>query len=223
MANECLPQTVGFLTDAAHLLSKTAPETSAYMMTRRNALLLAHGLELSDAQRQHACGACGHIMIPGRGSKLEIIGASKARERRGRGRGKGKKGGRQEKEGSMQKGSTAGAEQSAPTVGCRKRVTCGMCGCYTDILVPRPPRIARHRATAPSKSASTATSTVAATLPKAAIRPPVESAKLSANASSKKRAKSRKEGLQALLQQAQSSAPRPQNGFGLSLRDFMLK
>jgi hypothetical protein len=46
-----------------------------------------------------------------------------------------------------------------------------------------------------------------------------ESGKLSANASSKKRAKNRKQGLQALLQQSSSS--RPQVGLGLSLADFM--
>ncbi|KAI1372225.1 hypothetical protein F4677DRAFT_268375 [Hypoxylon crocopeplum] len=198
MASDALPESLGFLTDAAHLLMKAAPEASAYLMAQRNSLLFHNDLEQSDLQRQHVCGACGHIMILGQGSELKIE-TYKAISRK------------------KQKKSTASKgldEKNA--VGRRKRLTCGMCGRYTEISIPSAGPISRRRPRKPAKSVNldAGHSNVSATLP--------EPVKVTANASSKKRAKSRKQGLQALLQQAQS-ASKPQNGLGLSLSDFMLK
>ncbi|KAL7624144.1 hypothetical protein AAE478_005701 [Parahypoxylon ruwenzoriense] len=208
--SDCLHQSLSFLTDAAHLLAKTAPETSAYLMTRRNSLMFNNDLEQSDMQRQHVCGACGHIMIPGQGSELQT-GANKATQ------------GNKKMEKKKRNIKTSLGEKSTLGARCRKRFTCGMCCRYTDISVPPPPPISRRRPIKPIKSLDSAAAAAAAhpnaTLP----LPPPEPAKVSANASSKKRAKSRKQGLQALLQQAQSSASKPQNGLGLSLSDFMLK
>ncbi|KAI1411228.1 hypothetical protein F5Y13DRAFT_191504 [Hypoxylon sp. FL1857] len=200
MASDTLPQSLGFLTDAAHLVMKTAPEASAYLMAQRNSLMSHNDLEQSEMQRQHVCGACGHIMIPGQGSELKIETNKAIRNKKAMRRN------------SSSKGS---GEKKASAVGCRKRVNCGMCGRYTDISVPPPARISRRRLLKPNKPL-----TFAATHSNASVPLP-EPAKVSANASSKKRAKSRKQGLQALLQQAQSS--KPQNGLGLSLSDFMLK
>ncbi|KAI2463347.1 hypothetical protein F4781DRAFT_126802 [Annulohypoxylon bovei var. microspora] len=205
MASDNLPENLGFLTDAAHLLIKTAPETSAYLMAQRDSLMFHNDLERSDMQRQHVCGACGHIMIPGHGSELKLE-ASKAIRRK-----------KNAKRSSAFK-SLNEKKVSAP--GCRKRFTCGMCNQYTDIPVPPAAPISRRRLsklTKPTKH-----------LPLVASNsnkhvPILEPAKASANASSKKRAKSRKQGLQALLQQAQSSTSKPQSGLGLSLSDFMLK
>ncbi|KAI0853918.1 hypothetical protein F5Y00DRAFT_62595 [Daldinia vernicosa] len=191
MASETLPQSLVFLTDAAHLLMKTAPETSAYLMTRRNSLILHNDLEQSDSQRQHVCGACGHIMIPGQGSELKM--ETKMNPQR-------------KKLKRKNNSSKVITGKSAPTAERRKKFTCGMCGRYTDIVLPPVAPISRRR---PLKSAP------------ALI--PSEPSKVSASASSKKRAKSRKQGLQALLQQAQSSASKPQTGLGLSLSDFMSK
>ncbi|KAI8419276.1 hypothetical protein FOFC_01853 [Fusarium oxysporum] len=53
MAVSELPGTIDFLTDAAHLLRATAPETSAHLMSQRGHLLQQYGVILSDAQRQH--------------------------------------------------------------------------------------------------------------------------------------------------------------------------
>ncbi|KAI1403533.1 hypothetical protein F4819DRAFT_219973 [Hypoxylon fuscum] len=189
--NDILPQTLGFLTDAAHLLSKAAPETSAYLMAQRNTRMFNNNLQQSDVQRQHVCGACGHIMIPGQGSELKLETDKAIRKR------------------SQQKGKRASTS--------RKRFTCGMCKRYTDISAPPATAISRRHPIKPAKRLG------AVPRPNTSTPPLPEPVKASANVSSKKRAKSRKQGLQALLQQAQSSTSKPQNGLGLSLSDFMKK
>ncbi|KAI0384863.1 hypothetical protein F5Y04DRAFT_222549 [Hypomontagnella monticulosa] len=199
MASDTLPQSLGFLTDAAHILMKTAPETSAYLMAQRNSLIFHHDLEQSDMQREHVCGACGHILIPGQGSELKLETNKAIWKKR------------------VEKKSSVAMSKTITVAGCRKRFTCGMCGQYTDISIPQAPPISRRR---PLKSAKSLASSVAHSNVPAPLTEPV---KASANASSKKRAKSRKQGLQALLQQAQSSASKSQSGLGLSLNDFMLK
>ncbi|KAI1388995.1 uncharacterized protein F4822DRAFT_265444 [Hypoxylon trugodes] len=203
MATDTLPESVGFLTDAAHLLMKSAPETSAYIMSQRNSLMFHNDLEQSGMQRQHVCGACGHIMIPGQGSELKID-TNKTIWKRKNSRSNGT--------------SKRTNEKTVRTAGCRKRFTCEMCHRYTDISIPPPAPISRRRQLKSSKPLvlGAPASIVSAT----SISEP---GKVSANANSKKRAKSRKQGLQALLQQAQSSASKPQNGLGLSLSDFMMK
>ncbi|KAI1799177.1 hypothetical protein F4811DRAFT_125572 [Daldinia bambusicola] len=205
MTSETLSQSLRFLTDAAHLLVKTAPEASAYLMSQRNSLIFHNDLEQSDLQRQHVCGACGHIMIPGQGSELKIDSNMSLKRKRAKNRNKNKN--------STSKAVTG---KSIPTIQHRKRFTCGMCSRYTDVILPPAPPISRRR---PLKS----TKTLSLDASHRNAPTPPEPVKASANASSKKRAKSRKQGLQALLQQAQSSASKPQSGLGLSLSDFMSK
>ncbi|OTA95153.1 hypothetical protein M434DRAFT_29189 [Hypoxylon sp. CO27-5] len=203
MASDTLPDSLGFLTDAAHLLMKTAPETSAYLMMQRNLLMFHNDLEQSDMQRQHVCGACGHIMIPGQGSELKMESNKAIRRKR-----LGKRNGASKSPGS----------KKVSAVGCGKRINCGMCGRYTNTSVPPAPPVSRRRLLKPTKPTKPLT---LGALHSNASAPVPEPVKVSANVSSKKRAKSRKQGLQALLQQAQSS--KPQNGLGLSLNDFMMK
>ncbi|KAI4870559.1 hypothetical protein F4820DRAFT_217660 [Hypoxylon rubiginosum] len=200
MANDVLPQSLGFLTDAAHLLIKTAPETSACLMARQSSLMFNNALERSDVQKQHVCSACGHIMIPGQGAELKLETDKTVRKRR-----------RSKKTNT----SKSIGEKNNLAIGCRKRYTCGMCNRYTDIPIPPAAPISRRRPIKPQPSS------LGVTRPKTAA-PLSEPSKASANASSKKRAKNRKQGLQALLQQAQSTS-KPQNGLGLSLSDFMMK
>ncbi|KAI1780897.1 hypothetical protein F4818DRAFT_19937 [Hypoxylon cercidicola] len=201
MANDTLSQSLSFLTDAAHLLIKNAPETSAYLMARRSSLMFNNDLEQSDLQKQHVCNACGHIMIPGQGSELKLETDKAIRKRR-----------------SSKKTNTSKSlgEKNNFAVGCRKRFTCGMCGRHTNVPIPLAAPISRRRPNRPLQ-----TSSLSAARPNTAA-PISDSGKVSANASSKKRAKNRKQGLQALLQQAQS-ASKPQSGLGLSLSDFMMK
>ncbi|KAK5634279.1 hypothetical protein RRF57_009993 [Xylaria bambusicola] len=223
MAADTLPATLGFLTDAAHLLASAAPETSAHLMSRRNVLMFDNELGLSDVQRQRVCGCCGHIMTAGLGDVLKFDSSKSCLKR--------KRAGSKQKKGSV-----------SPKTGCRKTWTCGKCGRYTAISLPPPTRIPQRRfkqtsrpsittkpvgsAEVPSSSSSSSSAIAATTTltSKAGSTPTAlvsssESTRVSANASSKKRAKNRKQGLQALLQQSSSSTP--QSGLGLSLADFM--
>ncbi|KAK7947861.1 RNAse P Rpr2/Rpp21/SNM1 subunit domain-containing protein [Apiospora aurea] len=208
MEKETLEPSLRFLTDAAHLLAKTAPETSAHIMAKRNAFMFENNLELSDRQREHICGACGHIMVPGAGDALRLETDKAIRKSRN------KKGAGVVKPDARKLGRASGI---------RKVITCKMCDHYTKLNFPSPPPIVRRAKTKPV-IATTATGLPAAPGAKANAAQASEAAKAppSANASSKKRAKNRKQGLQALLQsQAASSAPKV--GLGLSLADFMKK
>ncbi|KAH6847872.1 hypothetical protein B0I37DRAFT_415578 [Chaetomium sp. MPI-CAGE-AT-0009] len=145
-----LTASLSFLSDAGHLLAITAPETSAYLMGRRNDLMFEHELTLSDKHRQHVCSCCGRIMLLGQGTPSAIT---------------------------------------------RRKA--------------KPEKVSKASRLEMSTSLSSAAQETA-------------SQKTTSNASSKKRAKSRKAGLQALLNQ--SSASRNSGpGLGLSLADFMQK
>ncbi|KAB5582566.1 hypothetical protein GE09DRAFT_1211207 [Coniochaeta sp. 2T2.1] len=183
---------LNYLNDAAHLLAFTAPETSSYLMRQRNGLMFANEIELSATQRQHVCGACGRIMIPGQNSTLKLKNEMASSRKRGK----------------RPAGSAIGKAPAVPRrdaqAGLSKIFTCNNCGRYTKVQLPAPVPISRKK-------------------PSAVVTKTVETAKqppASANASSKKRAKNRKAGLQALLSQAGGSGG-AKSGLGLSLSDFM--
>ncbi|KAL0941122.1 RNAse P Rpr2/Rpp21/SNM1 subunit domain-containing protein [Colletotrichum truncatum] len=185
-----LPTHLNFLNDAAHLLRAAAPETSAYLMGHHNELMFLNDIEQSDTRRQHVCGACGHIMIPGQGTtlKMETERALKKKRR-----------------GVKTEGSKATEPQQRS--GMRKVFTCGNCTHTTKISFPPPPPAVRRRVKAeslPSKIHQNVATIEQAKLP-------------TANSSSKKRAKNRKAGLQALLSQSKTSSS---GGRSLSLADF---
>ncbi|KAG6203669.1 hypothetical protein E4U35_004102 [Claviceps purpurea] len=183
MTSQKLSTDLRFLTDAAHLLRQTAPETSAYLMRSRAGLMHHNGLAQHETQRQHVCGACGHIMIPGQQSKLTL-------ERCPRSKAPGKRTGSER---------NAAKASSMTKEGPTKSITCGLCKRITCIRLPPPQAV--HRQKKPQ--------TRAAVLG-------LDDHKPTANASSKKRAKNRKGGLQALLA-GQQNKP----GSSLSLADFM--
>jgi hypothetical protein len=197
--------TLRFLTDAGHLLAGAVPETSAYLLRRRNELMFEHEMPLSDRQRQNVCGCCGHIVLLGLGSELQV----EAGKRTG-------KGPRSTRGLKVNKARGKPLQtRSGPT----KAITCGHCGRFTKVELPAPAPITRHKVKAgkPPKASGPG---VNLSLSSASQEPP--SQKSSANASSKKRAKSRKAGLQALLNQS-NAARNTGPGLGLSLADFMQK
>lgn len=190
LLTDLAPQ-VNFLGDAAHLLAMTSPETSAFLMRRRNELLVENDIAIPDAQRQRVCSCCGHVMVPGQGSTLRLE-TNKALRSRTK--------------------SKQHQNRRAVPGGISKVMTCGRCGRNCKVKMNGPSRISRHKKVAES-----------AITPQAKQARHSESAKPSANASSKKRAKNRKAGLQALLDQKQGSSSSSSSGFGLSLSDFMKK
>ncbi|TLS25553.1 hypothetical protein PpBr36_07201 [Pyricularia pennisetigena] len=204
---EQLAGQMGFLTDAAHLLARSAPETSAYLLLQRNAVLLSHDVILSDAQKEHVCGGCGHIMIPGHGDFLRID-AEKAVLRRRRGS--------RLNPGQQQKELKQGRKERQ--AGPAKVYTCGMCHRYTKLGLSTPEPIRRRRKRPTVEVQGQSPAAAKAGVDKTREQTPIVAP--SANASSKKRAKNRKAGLQALLSQKQNETA---NKSGLSLADFLSK
>lgn len=237
MSLDTLPASLSFLTDASHLLATTSPEISAHLMTQRNSLMFHHDLEQSDVQRQHVCGCCGHIMIPGQGSTLKLETDKTLRKKKNPKQSQSSKRGKRTEQPAM----TSHSETTPKT---RKCIECGKCGRVTSIAIPPLPPISRSRqklaakrrptspnpethnkrrklASSPDPGNATSQDGKADAKAAAPVEQPTKPS--SANASSKKRAKSRKQGLQALLQQSQSASSTPQGGLGLSLSDFLKK
>ncbi|KAF6830134.1 RNAse P Rpr2/Rpp21/SNM1 subunit domain-containing protein [Colletotrichum plurivorum] len=125
MDSSTLPTHLNFLNDAAHLLRASAPETSAYLMNHHNELMFLNDVESSDTRRQHVCGACGHIMIPGQGTSLKL---------------------ETEKAFTRRRGVKAMAKDEAQhRKGMHKLFTCGHCTHTTKISFPPPPPVVRRR------------------------------------------------------------------------------
>ncbi|KAK4043529.1 putative UPF0587 protein [Parachaetomium inaequale] len=198
-----LTATLGFLTDAGHLLATAAPETSAYVMSQRNGLMLEHEMALTDKQRQHVCSCCGHIMLLGQGSELQVKAGQRASQK--------------PRSTRAPKGNGAQKLPSRPQTcpGPTKAITCGHCGRLTNVKLPAPAPISRRKV---KVEKATKASGRATSVPSTAQE--MASQKTTSNASSKKRAKSRKAGLQALLDQSNASR-NSGPGLGLSLADFM--
>lgn len=201
VSSELGPQ-LHFLTDAAHLLSASSPETSAFLMSKRTSLLVDHDVPINDHQRQHVCSCCGHIMIPGQCTELRL-GLDRALK------------GRVTKQPKAPGGPQAATPSSSQKLGISKVFTCGNCSRYTKLQLPAPKPLKAR-----GKNKKVDQQKVSQDMRPAA---PAEPAKLSANASSKKRAKNRKAGLQALLDQRSGQSSSPSSGLGLSLSDFMKK
>jgi hypothetical protein len=180
MASTDISPHLNYMTDAAHLLAFTAPGTSAFLMRQRSELMFVNELNPAETQRQHVCGACGHIMILGQNSTLKLETEKAVR--------------------SKQKPKNG--QKLQRKAGPSKVFTCDSCGRYTKAQLPPPAPISRKKPL--PVSVSSKAEPIAKQLP-------------SANASSKKRAKNRKAGLQALLSQSGGA----KSGLGLSLSDFM--
>lgn len=177
---------ISYLTDAAHLMRESAPETSAHLMRQRGDLLIQGDLRPSDAQKQRSCGTCGNIIVPGDGSSIRLQRLPLPAKRK-------------------RQNTTTKRESKQPARTVSKWVTCGRCGKASAFQIGEPPKAARGKPKKASKQEEPPNKTTDPSTPKA-----------SANASSKKRAKSRKTGLSALLAANQRQKPR-----SLSLSDFM--
>lgn len=207
MAFNDVNPTLRYLTDAGNLLANMSPETAAFVMRERDSLMFENELTQPESQRQNVCTCCGHILVMGcGGSSLVFKSEKRVVPKKARSTGHG--------------GQKESRRQAGPT----KVLTCGHCGRLTETKFPAPAPISRRAMRArrvvktPAQSQVPAPATNSrSTLERA--REPVQ--KSTASGNSKKRAKSRKAGLQALLEQ--SSASRSGLGLGLSLSSFMKK
>ena len=195
MASNSISKTLEYLTDAAHLMRIAAPETAAHLMTQRSHLMFHHDMAMSDIQRQHVCGACGHIMIPGIESELNLE-ARRARRR------------------TKQTQTQTQRPKAQPAKAFTKVIRCSRCDRPTRVgLTPPAPASRRKAGAAKAKAVGMTRSSSSAKDAEVTAAP-----KAATNASSKKRAKNRKAGLQALLAGQQQQKANP-----LSLADFMKK
>jgi hypothetical protein len=90
------------------------------LMRQRGELMFHNNLAQHEVQRQHVCGACGHIMIPGDETLLKLSPRQTAGSRR---------------QGAPKK------VKAAPTpalTGPTKSLSCGHCGRVTKIALPAP-------------------------------------------------------------------------------------
>ncbi|KAK4198488.1 hypothetical protein QBC40DRAFT_178511 [Triangularia verruculosa] len=202
--------TLKFLTDAGHLLAFAAPETSAYILRQRNDLMFAHEIPLPEVQRQHACTACGHILALGEDSKLVFKKHKKPVINK-----------KQRQQPSPASRVETGKRQEPRSYGPTKRIECGLCSSQTEVKLPAPTPIVRRTVKPAHKISKPTAPGAAPSLPKTSgpLETTTNSQRPTSNSNSKKRAKSRKAGLQALLEQSKNSRPSP----GLSLADFMSK
>lgn len=210
MAVDGIGPALDYLTDAAHLLRSTAPETSAHLMSHRGNLMFSQGMAPTDIHRQLVCGACGHIMIPGSESAVRLEARMSLRRRR---------------EGRPRARSAPNIKKSSSAKDLRKSIVCGRCSRSTKVTLEAPPPPAsRGRAAGREKPSSSTMEnskrgkgqTAAPPMAMNDLGDDTSSSKTSNNASSKKRAKNRKASLQALLAGQQQEKRSP-----LSLADLM--
>lgn len=202
-----------FLTNASHLLAQTSPQTSAHLTSHRTALILATSsttttpFTVPDTHREHACLACGHIFIPGQNGDTLTLRSDLNRKKP---RALKQRGTKQKK-----KALLAPASPRPTPAGVSKLLHCGLCAATTVLKLPAPGRISRRSTAALQQVQSAKGSTT--------VEPAVVG-KSASNANSKKRAKNRKAGLQALLDEKKKAQDGGAGGgLGLSLADFMMK
>jgi len=193
-----------YLNDGAHLMALAAPGCSAHLMSACNLLMFANDIEQSDTRRRHVCGGCGSIMIPGWTTSVEKERICEQKKKKKR----------------IEKSRKRPIASSSTST---MVYTCERCGCQTPHSINKttPSRISLRNALQPRPSLAEAADRpgIPSSDPKAQIGTSVA---VSANASSKRRAKSRKQGgLQALLAKNKEASQSSGGGFGLDLLDFM--
>jgi hypothetical protein len=150
-------------------------------MRQRASLLASNGIQISDPEKQHTCGSCGNILVPGQGSTLTFQTDKKRKHREHRSASKASKAeeGNAQMEGQMERR------------GMSKIMTCKRCDRFTklDFAAPRP--VSRRKIVSGPQSWKQTQ--------------PEQPTKATPNASSKRRAKNRKAGLEALLADSKAS------------------
>lgn len=193
-----------FLTDAAQALYADSPSTSSFLLASHNQLLNEQGETLTASQEREICLGCGTLRTPGWMSAI-----STQRKRK-----------RNTSVGSHKQGSGNVSPRSGVVYKCLR------CDRHVTQSLQKPPR--RHVQSKKTPSSSTQeVSAPVSTTASAALQQrgkPTDTAdakKPSDNASSKKRAKARKnQGLLATL--AASKQPRSQTpSASLDLLDFL--
>ena len=200
MASPDLSARLHYLDDSAHLLAKTAPATSKYLMSKCNSLMFDNNIEQPESHKWKACGACGTIMILGWDGMVEL---QSQRSRRG-------------KNASVRK---------ATHLARAMVYKCKSCGRKTRINISSSAPKQKSSSLSHAEHSSSITQTSNTSLLSGISTPPQHTSNPSATttSASKKRSKAKKQsGLEALLVRQRATDFRG-SGFGLDLLDFMKK
>lgn len=210
MATAALHARLRFLQASAHLYSTSDPATSAHLMLEHSIVASstdnpARGL----AKSSLACTACGTIEIPGWTSRTTIVDPNKTDRT------------------SSKRGKKTRRETPEPCVSEKQVVVeCLTCRRTVTTRLPKLPGRGKSRQTTAKltdtslKKSSTATAMETST---SKLSGQGSQRVVSANSSSKKRAKGRKQGgLQAMLEMSREQG-NTSPGFGLDLMDLMKK
>jgi hypothetical protein len=187
---------LNYLRDSASVLDSLSPSTASYLLMVHNRILHDEFKPLTQRQLDFACGACGSIR------KLERTRAIEIRNQKA-------------------KSSSSSASKKAPVVGATV-YKCLRCHRRTVKPAARPNITSRPDTTATALSTTqlTTSTTAKSVSPTAQSVEADRSSKTADNASSKKRAKARKQGgLQALLASKQQSQSKLSQS--LDLFDFL--
>ncbi|KAH7027075.1 hypothetical protein B0J12DRAFT_584542 [Macrophomina phaseolina] len=181
-----------YLDEAAHLLALASPETSSFLESQYSYLLAENDLAGPPSRKKDVCNACGTILVPGISCTVKQEAVAPAKPTR--------KGGKVE---------TPKVSKSSKM----KIYSCSRCSSKTRLP------IASNKA-----RMNTPKSMKVSSVPASNAAPPADApatpAPAASNASSKKRAKARKGGLQALLANSKKDTS-SSKGFGLDLMDLM--
>ncbi|KAI1002910.1 hypothetical protein K3495_g5294 [Podosphaera aphanis] len=72
MVSHELSARVKFLDDSSYLLAASAPETSRFLISKRNALVEDNNIDAANLKMHQTCYACGTLVILGWESSLQI-------------------------------------------------------------------------------------------------------------------------------------------------------
>ena len=191
---------IQFLDDSARLLHAVVPETSAHLVLQRNAVAEEYQKPLSKAELKDFCKVCGIFWIPDVTLKSEILRPNFMPERKKR-----------------RKAALDSNERIPEERAEQLKMQCLICRRITVTSVQTLSRKAAGKTVKPLELVEPLNAANSGSLNMANGKP------ASANASSKKRAKARKQGgLQALLEKSKGTNT-DSASLGLDLMDFMKK
>lgn len=202
MASPAVNARLNFLAASAHLYSSAAPATSAHLMLECKKVATGNDMEMKETEPKPACNACGTILVSGWTSRTFIAGPRRSKKPRTKRR-KGVQG-------------VASKLVISKCLVCRRSTKTQLTAATKSGVGGTRNSGSRHL---PSEASLPTEATPKATDPagQETHKPP------SANLSSKKRAKARKQGgLQAMLEKSKTTETLS-SGLGLELMDLMKK
>ncbi|KAL8809891.1 MAG: hypothetical protein Q9200_003029 [Gallowayella weberi] len=192
MPDPGLEARITFLETSARLLQKTAPSTSAHLMLERNIVANEHDRKVDKSQLKDNCRACGTISVPGVTSKTEVTKVFSNSKQKKR----------------------AGFNEDADELEIHECLAC-----YRVVTSPSSKVLQNGFKNQGKPTGLVERSKIGGAGSKSDIMQTEKSTP--ANASSKRRAKARKQGgLQAMLEKSKG-ANSQSTGTGLDLMDFM--